>query len=264
MRALVVQIVALAFIVLMLRLGILSGLPLLALASLQGALAAAFAAAFRAANWWLAIHLFFLPAVVLCAQLGLPTWVWACGFVLLIGIYWTTFRTQVPLFLSNRKTVASLAEALPQGALRVLDIGSGTGSFVRCFARLRPDSQVLGIEAAPGPAWLGRWLARKQENAKLERGDFFDADWSDFDVVYAFLSPAPMQAVWEKACAEMRPGAVLISNSFAIPEVEPEGVLAIPDRRKTKLYCYTIRAEQTRPAVQTHRIWPRKSKTRRA
>jgi SAM-dependent methyltransferase len=263
LRALTVQIVALAFIVLMQRIGVLSGLPLLALAALQGAIAAALAAALRAASWWLPIHLFFMPAIVLGAGLRLPNWVWASGAALLFLFYWTVFRTRVPLFLSNRQTVATLAEALPVGALRVLDIGSGTGSFVRHFARLRPESRVAGIEAAPGPAWIARWLARDQSNASLDRGDFFAADWAEFDVVYAFLSPAPMQAVWDKARAEMRPGSVLVSNSFAIPGVETDGVLEIEDRRKTRLYCYTIPADISPQGPRAPRIWPNRRPERK-
>ncbi len=264
LRALSIQIVALVFIVLLQRLDVLAGLPLLGLAALQGALAGMLAAAFKAASWWLPIHLFFMPALVLGSGLGLPAWVWASGTGLLLLFYWTVFRTRVPLFLSNRKTVETLAEALPEGALRVLDIGSGTGSFVRHFAQLRPESQIAGIETAPGPAWLARLLARRLPNAQLVRGDFFATEWTGFDVVYAFLSPAPMQAVWDKARAEMRPGAVLVSNSFPIPEIETDGVLTVSDRRKTHLYCYTIPAAGARPDAHAHKIWPSRQAGRKS
>ncbi|WP_338088531.1 class I SAM-dependent methyltransferase [Niveibacterium umoris] len=237
------------------RMGVLYGFSLLALAGLQGIFAALAAALMRADRWWLPLHLVFLPTVLLASGLGLPRWLWALAFVLLALVYWTSFRTQVPLFLSNRRTVATLADALPAGPLKVLDIGSGTGSFVRAFARLRPDAEVTGIEAAPAPAALATWLARKQANARLARGDFFAADWSAYDVVYAFLSPVPMAEVWDKACAEMRPGAVLVSNSFAVPGVEADGVLPVNDRRKTNLYCYTIGAVKEGDVPRQRLIW---------
>ncbi|MCX9155938.1 class I SAM-dependent methyltransferase [Niveibacterium sp. 24ML] len=255
-RALVAQLLGACFVVLLNKIGVLYGLPLLALASLQGVFAALAAALMRADRWWLPLHLVFLPGVVAAAGLGLPAWVWAAAFALLASVYWTSFRTQVPLFLSNRKTVATLSAALPDGALTVLDVGSGTGSFVRAFARLRPDSQVHGIEAAPAPAAIGAWLARHQSNAHLSRGDFFAADWSGYDVVYAFLSPVPMAEVWAKACAQMRPGAVLISNSFAVPDVAPDGTLDVADRRKTRLYCYTIGAVKEGDTPRPRLIWP--------
>lgn len=261
-RALVAQLVGAICVVLFAQLGVLYGLPLLALAGLQGVFAALTAALMRADRWWLPLHLVFLPTIVLTARLGLPSWVWATAFLLVVLVYWTSFRTQVPLFLSNRKTVAALAEALPHGPLRVLDIGSGTGSFVRAFARLCPEAEVLGIEAAPAPAAIGAWRVRALPNARVARGDFFAFDWSAYDVVYAFLSPVPMAEVWEKACAEMRPGAVLISNSFAIPDVATEGVLTVNDRRKTHLYCYTIGAVKEEDAPRRKPIWPTRQRDR--
>lgn len=255
LKALTAQLLGACIVVLLLRLDILFGFPPLALAALQGAFAATLAATLRARSWWLAIHFFFLPGVLAAHRLGLPPWLWASGFVALIAVYWTSFRTQVPLFLSSRRAVATLAAALPAGPLRVLDIGSGTGTFVRHFARLRPETQVDGIEAAPAPAWLGAWLARALPNAQLTRGDFFAHNWSAYDVVYAFLSPAPMAAVWEKACAEMRPGAVLISNSFAVPDREADGTLQVNDRRQTRLYCYTLRADNKESAAPARLIW---------
>jgi SAM-dependent methyltransferase len=120
----------------------------------------------------------------------------------------------------------------------VLDLGSGTGSLLRPLARLRPDCRCEGVESAPAPYLLSRLLARHQPNIALARGDFFKMPWGDYDLVYAFLSPVPMQAVWDKARAELRPGALLVSNSFPVGGVEPEQVIEVPDRRRTRLYCY--------------------------
>jgi hypothetical protein len=44
---------------------------------------------------------------------------------------------------------------------------------------------------------------------------------SDYDVVFAFLSPAAMPALWRKASAEMRPGTLLLSYEFSIPGTTP-------------------------------------------
>ena len=60
------------------------------------------------------------------------------------------------------------------------------------------------------------------------------------DVVYAFLSPAPMPALGEKARREMPPGSLFISNSFAVPDVEASDIVEIDDARQTRLYCYRM------------------------
>ncbi|WP_332673017.1 hypothetical protein [Aromatoleum sp.] len=60
------------------------------------------AAALRSARWWLPIHLAFAPLLVLAGKLGVaPGW-YLVGFTVLLAVYWSSFRTQVPLYLSSR------------------------------------------------------------------------------------------------------------------------------------------------------------------
>ncbi|MCB1958226.1 MAG: class I SAM-dependent methyltransferase [Rhodocyclaceae bacterium] len=238
-KALAAQLCALAIVMLIARSGLFAGNGPWPPALAQGGLAAMAAWLMRSDTWWLPIHALFVPALLAASLLALaPHW-YLAAFVLLALVYWSTFRTRVPLFLSNRQTVAAvsrLLEARAEGAL--LDIGSGTGSLLRPLARTHPGWRLVGIESAPLPHWLSRWLARGQPNIRLARGDFFAADWGDFDVIYAFLSPVPMARVWAKACREMKPGALVVSNAFPIPEVAPGEVIEVGDRRATRLYVY--------------------------
>jgi hypothetical protein len=55
----------------------------------------------------------------------------------------------------------------------------------------------------------------------------------------------PMAGVWRKASAELRPGSVLVSNSFPVPEQEPDRVVDVGDRRATRLYIYRIGGKVT-------------------
>lgn len=241
LKALAAQALALLATLAIARSGFLPPLDLLVLACLQGGLAAFMSAWLRAARWWLPIHLGFLPAVVMASSAALPPWVYLAGFLVLWLVFWTSFRTQVPLFLSNRITVHRLAHWLPDaGCLRVADLGSGTGSFIAHLARLRPDWQVEGVESAPLPFLLSRWRTRKQSNAVTLHGDLWSYPLGDADVVYAFLSPVPMADLWRKARREMKPGSWLISNSFEVPAMEATDVIRVGDRRDTHLYCYRI------------------------
>ncbi len=209
------------------------------LIAVQAVAAAGTATLLKSARWWRWIHLGFAPLVAGALMLGLsPGW-YLAAFVVLALVYWSSFRTQVPLFLSNPQVAEAVAGLLPRELPpRVIDLGSGTGSLLRPLARLRPDCRCEGVESAPAPYLLSRLLARRQPNIALARGDFWKIDWSDYDLVYAFLSPVPMPAVWRKACAELRPGAVLVSNSFPVEDVEPERIVTLDDRRGTRLYCY--------------------------
>ena len=78
----------------------------------QAVIATGTAAAMRSARWWLPIHLVFLPLAVTLRGLGLPPGLYLGAFVILLLIYWTTFRTQVPLYLSNAETAAAVAQLL--------------------------------------------------------------------------------------------------------------------------------------------------------
>lgn len=238
LKALLAQFAGAAGAFVLARNGWLTGLwPLV---GAQAGLAAAAALALRSARWWLPIHLAFLPLAVAALQLGIaPVW-YLAAFVLLLLVYWTSFRTQVPLYLSNRRTAAAVAGLLPAGRLRLLDIGAGIGSLLRPLARARPEGRFTGVELAPAPWLIGRLLCAPLPNIDWQRADLFALPWADYDAVYAFLSPVPMPTVWAKAVAEMRPDSVLISNSFAVPGVQPESIADVGDRRGTQLYVYRL------------------------
>ena len=213
--------------------------PLLA-AALQGVCAAAVSHKLRTPAWWLPIHLAFLPAVVLAQRLEIaPGW-YLAAFVLLLLIYWRIDRSRVPLYLSNADTARALLQLLPAKPCRVADLGCGHGGLLRRLARARPDSAFLGIEHAPLPWLWARLAGRTLPNLCIRYGDFWNDPLTLYDVVYAFLSPTPMAALLRKARAEMRGGALLVSNSFAVPDAEPERVVEVADRRATQLYCYRL------------------------
>jgi len=235
--ALASQVAGLGAVLVAVRAGWLAPEPW-PLAFAQGAAACAAAIALRTARWWWPVHLFFGPLVVGALRLGLPSWAYLAAFVALALVYGSSYRTQVPLFLTNRRTAAAVAALLPPRRLSILDIGSGTGAVLRPLARARPDCRLRGIESSWAPHWIACWRSRGMPNLAFERGDFFAAPWSQYDVVYAFLSPVPMPRVWAKAVAEMKPGSLLVSNSFPVPGIEPAQVVDVDDRRATRLYCY--------------------------
>lgn len=244
LSALLSQVVGFAAAFALARAGLVAGLwPLVAVQAVTAALAAA---VLRSARWWLPIHLGFLPLAVAAHGLGLHPGAYLGAFLVLVLVYWTSFRTQVPLYLSNRATALAVAEQLPAQPARLLDIGAGTGSLLRPLARARPDCQFTGLELAPATWLLGRLLAAGMSNLDCRRGDFFDHPWHEYDLVYAFLSPVPMAEVWRKAASEMRPGALLLSNSFPVPGRDPDFEIEVGDRRATRLYGYRI-GPQERP-----------------
>jgi SAM-dependent methyltransferase len=210
----------------------------LTIALAQGVCSAFTAYKLGARPWWLPIHLGFMPLIVVASRLPIePGWHLAC-FLLLLVIYWRVGQSQVPLYLSNKATALSVAALLPETQCRIIDLGCGNGVFLRRLAELRPDCTFVGIEYAPLPWLWARFACAGIENCRIARGDYWQTSLADFDLVYAFLSPVPMPALWEKACKEMKVGALLVSNSFAVPDHPAERTVNVPDRRKTRLFCY--------------------------
>jgi SAM-dependent methyltransferase len=211
-----------------------SGFVLVAVQAIGAAIASRL---MRRENWWLLIHLCFAPLLVLALASGIdPRWHLAI-FVLLLLVFWGTLGTRVPLYLSGRDAVHAMDALLPaRRPLRMLDIGCGTGAMLTPLARAHPDCHFTGIESAPLPWLIARLLAGKAHNLDIQRGDFFAADWSSYDVVYAFLSPHPMEQVEDKAQRELGPHALLISKDFAAPGLIPSVVIELP--AGSTLYCY--------------------------
>ena len=252
-KALAVQLAAFVLVLgaygLAARLGV--PMPVWLPVLLQGVIAAALSRWLHSDRWWIWIHLLFAPLALAASLLRIaPGWYFGL-FLVLAVVYGSHFRSQVPLFLSNATTEAMLVGLIPADrAVRFLDFGSGLGGVVRAVASARPLARCEGVEGAMGPALLARLLSLGRRNCQLRWGDFWKTDLGSYDVVYAFLSPVPMPALWEKACREMKPDALLVSNSFLIPGVKPIRTIQVDDRRSTRLYLYRVPQLRKKNATQ--------------
>jgi hypothetical protein len=218
----------------------------LTVAVLHGLVAAAITWLAGLAVWWRAIEFLFPLAVLAALSLRLPPWLFLAVFLFLLGLYWSTFRTQVPYYPSHPAVWDAVRQQLPppraQGdggndgnggagrPLRVIDIGSGLGGLVLYLARVRADAECVGIELAPLPWLVSRLRALVGgHRARFILGDYERLDFGQFDVVFAYLSPAAMGALWRKAEAEMRAGSILISYEFAIDARAPDQTIHATD-----------------------------------
>ncbi|MBU1689781.1 MAG: class I SAM-dependent methyltransferase [Gammaproteobacteria bacterium] len=218
--------------------------PLIVAALIQGGIAAFLGSRLGLASWWLPINLLFSPALVSTLSFDVaPSWFLA-AFVLLFLIYWSVFRSQVPLYLSSRKAWAAVAVLLPgKAGIRFLDLGAGLGGMLSYLDAQHPDGKFSGMEIAPLPFALG-WTKKiaTRGNYSLLWGDFWQYSLAGQDVVYAYLSPVPMARLWRKVCEEMPSGSRFISNTFSVPGVEPEKVVELDDFHHSRLYVYRVPA----------------------
>lgn len=245
-KSLVIQLVALAAACGVAALITMEhALPWLAFAGIQGASAAVLSMLAKQPRWWWGLHLIFMPALVLARGVNVDAAWFLVAFVVLALLYWNSARGQVPLYLSNAMTARAVLALLPQNRpATLIDAGCGTGSLLARVARARPDCRVIGLENAPLP-WLVAWVRTgRLRNCHVRFGNLWASSFAEADVVYAFLSPVPMPRLWEKLCAQMKPGTMLVSNSFDVPGVVPEQVVEVADRRGTRLFCYRIHGSE--------------------
>jgi SAM-dependent methyltransferase len=216
--------------------------PSLSPLAIQAIAAAAFGQALRLPCWWLPINAASVPGVVAVRSLVIaPVWFLA-AFCLLLVIFWNTYRTRVPLYLSSRSACARLAQLLPSDAsVRVLDLGCGFGGVIRALRQLRPRAEIIGLESAPLPSWVAKLRLRGDALSLVERRNFWDEDLVRYDVVYAFLSPEPMERLWRKVRSQMRPNTLFVSNTFAVPDVAPDLTLPLSPNGTRVLYVWRIR-----------------------
>jgi hypothetical protein len=245
--ALLLQFAAFALAILSIRVAGLQVSPL-GFALLCGALAAVFSHFSGQARWWLYIQFLFAPALVVMLALDIPSGFFLAAFLILLVVYWSTFRTQVPLYLSSDKVWHALEELLPsKPGLRFVDLGSGLGGVLTHLAGVRPDGLYTGVESAPLP-FLWSWLRIRlggHRNCKVHWGSIWNdrleaCNLSQYDMVFAYLSPVPMERLWHKARAEMRPGSMFISSTFAVPEQSPHETVQVDDLHRSTLLVWRM------------------------
>ena len=201
--------------------------PLVA-ALIQGVIAAVMSRWRRLAIWWLYIQFLFPLASVLMHSLHFPPEIFLIAFIFFVALYWSTFRTQVPFFPSGRIAWDAVADALPQKRpIRFIDVGSGLGGLVLSLSARLPESTFSVIEVAPLPWFVSKLNGRlSRSRGRFMLGDYERLDFAEYDVIFAYLSPAAMPSLWEKAAIEMRPGTLLLSYEFAIPGISPDFITA--------------------------------------
>lgn len=240
--ALILQLAAFVIVVFSIRLFGLHSAPIIS-ALLCGALAAVFSHFFGLARWWLFIQFLFAPALVLMLALAIPPGIFLAAFLVMLVVYWSTFRTQVPLYLSSHKVWQALETQLPAGQpFTFVDLGSGLGGVLTHLSRAHPQGRYLGVEAAPLP-FLWSWLRIRlggYRNCSVQWGSMWDCDLSKHDVVFAYLSPVPMERLWQKARNEMRSGSLFISSTFPVPEQSPQRTVTVDDMHHSTLHIWQM------------------------
>lgn len=191
-------------------------------------------------SWWRRVLIaagFPLSMALSMTTLGLaavPAWTWLVPLLLLLLVYPINAWRDAPLFPTPAHALDGMPThaPLPAGA-RILDAGCGLGQGLVALRRAYPQAVLEGLEWS----WPLRWLcALRCPWARVRQGDIWRADWSGYDMVYLFQRPESMARAADKARAELRPGAWLVSLEFEATQLQVHAQCGAPDGKMVWLY----------------------------
>lgn len=220
-------------------------------------------------TWLIAVSAWSLLILLLTIICRVPIWWWfinasfpwmlefALGmqwspniFLIMFAVLWLFYGgltpSRVPFYPTQKALYPLIEKHLPIGAARVLDIGSGFGSWCFLLQQRRPDFIVTGIELSLLP-WLVSYLRAWLQGFKCQflQGDYRHLDWAAYDVVYAYLSPLVMNDVWQQACKQMRSGSLLISYEFNVTAASVSTLVNQSDFAETGVYIWRMLGDNT-------------------
>lgn len=164
--------------------------------------------------------------VVIGAMLVLLAWIrWSDA----VGARWYPTRR------STARRMLELAGVRPGDV--VYDLGSGDARTLMLAAE-EFGARGVGIEIDPGRHLIARSRVRRAglaDSVDLVRGDLFEADIGDADVVIVYLRQHTNDALAEKLTAELKSGARVASNTYTLP-----GLPLVAADEFPRVYVYEV------------------------
>jgi SAM-dependent methyltransferase len=163
--------------------------------------------------------------------------------LIFIEAYRVIFKGHAPYICSSNKLIKKIIKEInfKQNSV-VYDLGCGDGRFLR---RLKKYKQINGVgyEYFILPYIIGQIYNLFSKNkVKIKLKNFFKADLSKADYVFCYLITDEMVKLEKKLKQELKPGALVISNTFKFKNWQPKKFIVIDEKRKktlsNKLYIY--------------------------
>jgi ribosomal protein L11 methylase PrmA len=119
--------------------------------------------------------------------------------------------TGAPFVPSNRKTAEAMIELADiKKGNTIYDLGSGNGKLL--LLATKKGAHAIGYEINPMLVLLSNL-----RGAKTYWKNFWKANIRDADVIFVYLLPWKMDRLAKKLKEELKPGTLIVSNSFIFP-----------------------------------------------
>jgi SAM-dependent methyltransferase len=189
----------------------------------------------------------------------MAAWIWifiilagglfALKIIYVLSIVLVLPITQGALYVStSRIKIAAFIDAVPMQADQMLvDLGCGDGRVLR-EARKRYGIQTIGYEINPLAYLKARLFSIGRSKIKIKRQNFWEADLSGADVVFCYLYPDVMKKLAAKLKSGLKPGAIVVSSNFPLPEHIPNKILRPQSSlHNDPMYVYHLDPEYSGP-----------------
>ncbi len=178
-----------------------------------------------------------IPRVVIIKRMGilfLVLQLLMAGFFLFLCL---AFVTGGPFVPSSKRSVEAMVKlAHIKKGQTIYDVGSGDGRVL--FEAAKHGAHGVGIEINPYLVWytriIGYFGAYRGKITVLWK-NLWSADLSKADVVFVYLIPWKMDVLADKLKKELKPGSLVISNSFIFP-----GWSVIREDKSHHVYAFRI------------------------
>ena len=171
------------------------------------------------------------------------------GFAVLIFYLCIAFVTGAPFVPSTNPTAQSMITlARIKPGMNVYDLGSGDGRLL--FLAAKKGARAIGLEINPLLVlwtWIKKMLSRRPKTGfnpangvRVRWKNFWGVNLADADVVFVYLLPWRMEKLAAKLKRELKPGTLIISNSFIFPNWK-----ILRQDKKNHVYVFKIEGSHT-------------------
>lgn len=156
-----------------------------------------------------------------------------------IQFYRILFKGFAPFISSGFNVILTVLKELDlSGKEVVYELGSGSAGFLRSIEQKFKNQELVGVEYSWWPYILSSiQIAFSGSKIKILRKDIFKVDLKDADIIYCFLNKKTMAKLSKKFAKECRPGTLIISYCFTLPNYEPEKTVK---EKNNNIYFYRI------------------------
>lgn len=138
-----------------------------------------------------------------------------------INFFDVVFRGFAPFFRAKPEVINTIIDNIKPGRGQIVyELGSGTANFLRGVEAKYPGVKLIGIENSIFPYLLARLKLKKlKSQIELQKKDLYKVDLNEASIIYCYLIPTMMAKLSEKIRKECRPGTVVVSYVFSIPNL---------------------------------------------